>query len=227
MSIWSHLICDSCMQARLDLHATTSPIGPLPAPIRLVEEPLQACCFCGEPTNSGLYVRDNAGALLCRGRAGIHVPKPATAEPRDPRRPSLVRDPDRGRHLARGGRSDGRRPGRPRDPWLQKSTPQGRREPRANALQRVRCRCWPPPSPSMREHPMSGQGGHLYVAVGLTRHILRGRGDVLPSREALSMGFTVCGREAIRARGWYLVVNAIGPVCVDCLRGSRQHGGAT
>ena len=49
MSEWNHPQCDDCWDA---LH-------PDRTPIRIIEPETEKCCWCGQYTTSGIYVRDN------------------------------------------------------------------------------------------------------------------------------------------------------------------------
>jgi hypothetical protein len=44
---WTHSICISCWQTR----------NPGRAPFSTAKKELEVCCFCGEHTSSGIYVR--------------------------------------------------------------------------------------------------------------------------------------------------------------------------
>lgn len=58
MSAWTHPICDPCWEE----------IHPGRTPIRLTEPEGEFCCFCGEYTQSAIYVRhDPARTLHCGG----------------------------------------------------------------------------------------------------------------------------------------------------------------
>lgn len=60
MSNWTHPICDPCWLE----------VQPGREPHRFVEaaRELEVCCFCGDDTSSGIYIRyDPARALLCTG----------------------------------------------------------------------------------------------------------------------------------------------------------------
>ena len=51
MSKWTHPICDPCWNNH----------QPRRTPHRIVEEHRdhETCCYCGNPTFSGIYIRDN------------------------------------------------------------------------------------------------------------------------------------------------------------------------
>lgn len=60
MSNWTHPICDPCW----------AEIAPGREPFRFLENSreLEVCCFCGDETESGIYVRhDPSRALHCTG----------------------------------------------------------------------------------------------------------------------------------------------------------------
>jgi len=63
MSQWNHAMCDPCWEKKQ---------GPR-KPVRLTLEmkPL-LCCFCGEPTQSGIFVRANPKTVKCRGKGKYH-----------------------------------------------------------------------------------------------------------------------------------------------------------
>ena len=59
MSSWTHAICSDCWDKR-------EPGRPAP---RLGEPgPAEICCFCGLPTASGIYVRDDPATVKCAGQ---------------------------------------------------------------------------------------------------------------------------------------------------------------
>lgn len=67
MSKWNHLMCEACWNTR----------NPHRTPIKVREEyrdeSATPCCFCGKPTQSGIYVRHDPQELLCHGIAGEHL----------------------------------------------------------------------------------------------------------------------------------------------------------
>lgn len=56
-SKWTHAICDECWKKR----------EPDREPHRFVPEArvLEGCCFCLEPTRSGIYVREDPALTKC------------------------------------------------------------------------------------------------------------------------------------------------------------------
>ena len=58
-SRWEHSICESCWKAR----------NPDRVPHRVIGDLLcrEFCCFCGDYTNSGIYVRQSPEGLICMG----------------------------------------------------------------------------------------------------------------------------------------------------------------
>lgn len=62
MSRWTHAICAPCWNER-------HPERPIETTSRIVEsfridEP---CCFCGETTSAGIYLRADPQTTLCKG----------------------------------------------------------------------------------------------------------------------------------------------------------------
>ena len=53
---WTHSICDECWHRR----------DPERVPVRLTEPIVELCCFCGELTVSGIYVRHDPQELDCQ-----------------------------------------------------------------------------------------------------------------------------------------------------------------
>lgn len=47
---WTHAICTRCWQAR----------NPEREPHRVMDYNTVQCCYCGTPTDAGIYVRDDA-----------------------------------------------------------------------------------------------------------------------------------------------------------------------
>ena len=62
MSNWTHLICEECWH---ELRGTMTPT-------RLVKAPLHPCCYCGKPTRSGIYTRDDPTLTKCGGKGVVH-----------------------------------------------------------------------------------------------------------------------------------------------------------
>jgi hypothetical protein len=54
---WTHAICSDCWQRR-------KPKGE--APIKVRNAPIEQCCFCGQPTSMGIYVRHDPRELNCK-----------------------------------------------------------------------------------------------------------------------------------------------------------------
>jgi hypothetical protein len=61
MSKWAHIICDDCWEAR---HKKV--------PFRAVDQKTWPCCFCGEPTQSGIFVREDPQTVKCKGSGDYH-----------------------------------------------------------------------------------------------------------------------------------------------------------
>ena len=57
MSKWTHAICVECWDLR----------EPGKQPVTVLDGSEEVCCFCGQPTRAGIYVRENPGGLLCKG----------------------------------------------------------------------------------------------------------------------------------------------------------------
>lgn len=53
MSAWSHAICAPCWEERF----------PDLTPYVLAIPDLELCCFCGEDTEAGIYIRDDPQAV--------------------------------------------------------------------------------------------------------------------------------------------------------------------
>ncbi len=62
MSSWTHAICDDCWDAKRPER---------PSPRDGKGEPTM-CCFCGAPTASGIYVREDPKKTKCAGRGPEH-----------------------------------------------------------------------------------------------------------------------------------------------------------
>ena len=67
MSRWTHLACFSCYSKKY----------PKRTPSRLKPEegqslPMEDCCYCGEGTAEGIYVRDDPVAVRCQGKGEVH-----------------------------------------------------------------------------------------------------------------------------------------------------------
>jgi len=61
MSQWTHSICNDCWKEK----------EPNRIPHRLIEAGVsnrnEVCCFCGNLTQSGIYVREDPKKLQCKG----------------------------------------------------------------------------------------------------------------------------------------------------------------
>jgi hypothetical protein len=64
MSKWSHVICEVCWSKREK---------GLTDPIRVVERREETCCFCGELTTGGIYVRADPALTKCGGNHFVKV----------------------------------------------------------------------------------------------------------------------------------------------------------
>jgi hypothetical protein len=58
MSKWTHAICDGCWGKRNPGRLATV----------LINKNVEICCFCGEKTTAGIYVRAEPSKLLCKGK---------------------------------------------------------------------------------------------------------------------------------------------------------------
>lgn len=57
MSVWTHLLCQSCWEKR----------EPGRTPIRVKDDPGGRCCGCGVQTTVATYVREDPQLMRCRG----------------------------------------------------------------------------------------------------------------------------------------------------------------
>lgn len=57
MSKWSHNICVDCWNEK----------NPDRAPVKLTQAEAEICCFCGEFTTAGIYIREDGTDLQCKG----------------------------------------------------------------------------------------------------------------------------------------------------------------
>jgi len=66
MSNWTHAICPACWLVK----------NPNRAPVRVATGDEEICCFCGEPTDDGIYLREDPRSpeLRCGGRHGAKEP---------------------------------------------------------------------------------------------------------------------------------------------------------
>jgi hypothetical protein len=60
MSKWNHHCCDFCWIQR---EPDRDPVRMRP---QFVED--EACCFCGQSTKSGIFVREDPAKALCQGK---------------------------------------------------------------------------------------------------------------------------------------------------------------
>ena len=58
MNPWTHAICERCWADRQDGRE----------PVRLEDPDTETCCFCGEATMSGIYLRADPLYTPCRGK---------------------------------------------------------------------------------------------------------------------------------------------------------------
>jgi hypothetical protein len=66
MSRWNHFICSFCWQERnpdIAAHVVRAAAHVL----RAAHIESEVCCFCGEPTDSGIIVRENPDRVPCKG----------------------------------------------------------------------------------------------------------------------------------------------------------------
>lgn len=61
---WTHRMCDRCWDAMRRAERGE--------PIRLWRDTLRPCCYCGEPTDSGIYVRAQPTTVKCQGLGPEH-----------------------------------------------------------------------------------------------------------------------------------------------------------
>lgn len=66
MSFSTHTICDACWAMRV---AAAGQPGrePVRAKPGVFPQEMPACCYCGQPTSSGIFVRDNDRGPKCEG----------------------------------------------------------------------------------------------------------------------------------------------------------------
>lgn len=60
MAQWTHNVCQSCYQG----------LYPGRQPVTMRVPQAEVCCFCGQPTTSGIYVRYNPAELSCKHEEG-------------------------------------------------------------------------------------------------------------------------------------------------------------
>lgn len=65
MPSWNHSICESCWRYREGINRM---------PVRVNTGTAHQCCFCGLPTNGGIFVRENPNnpRLHCREHEDYH-----------------------------------------------------------------------------------------------------------------------------------------------------------
>ena len=57
MSKWTHSICTPCWEFKNPNRPAT----------KFTDDTLQTCCFCGNGTSDGIYVRESPDLLRCEG----------------------------------------------------------------------------------------------------------------------------------------------------------------
>ena len=62
MGQWNHAICEECWKKR----------KPGEEPVRIIGLVAELCCFCGNPTLDGIYVRQDPKKTFCKGEAAYH-----------------------------------------------------------------------------------------------------------------------------------------------------------
>ena len=60
MSKWNHTICSTCWEKK----------NPGREAARVIDGVRELCCYCGESTTSGIFVRDDPATLRCKGEHG-------------------------------------------------------------------------------------------------------------------------------------------------------------
>ena len=58
MSKWTHVICIQCWDIK----------EPGRDPVTVLDGSEEVCCFCGQPTKAGIYVREDPKELECEGK---------------------------------------------------------------------------------------------------------------------------------------------------------------
>ena len=56
MSKWTHSMCSECWKKE----------NPDKDPVKVKNAPVEQCCFCGQPTSMGIYVRHDPSKLNCK-----------------------------------------------------------------------------------------------------------------------------------------------------------------
>ena len=62
MSAWNHAICSACWKAS----------NPDRTPVRVLTPEVERCCYCGNDTASGIWVRDDPKTTPCKGAGRVH-----------------------------------------------------------------------------------------------------------------------------------------------------------
>ena len=61
---WTHSICPDCWNDK----------NPEREPIKFIEPEKETCCFCGEETTDGIYIRNNpADCKYCNHKEDSHA----------------------------------------------------------------------------------------------------------------------------------------------------------
>jgi hypothetical protein len=58
MSKWTHAICVECWDKQ----------QPGREPVTVLNGTEQTCCFCGQPTKAGIYIREDPKGMRCEGQ---------------------------------------------------------------------------------------------------------------------------------------------------------------
>jgi len=67
VSAWNHSCCESCWFAREGTYDDQGRLVELRQPVRIAQPSLEVCCFCGQATIFGVFVRA-APMELCQHR---------------------------------------------------------------------------------------------------------------------------------------------------------------
>ncbi len=59
-SPWNHSTCEPCWELA----------NPGRFPVRIKPRLEEVCCFCGDKSTSGIYVREDPGKVCCKGEHG-------------------------------------------------------------------------------------------------------------------------------------------------------------
>jgi hypothetical protein len=57
MSTWTHSICSGCWNKK----------NPSREPVRMKGAPIEKCCYCGQPTSMGIFIRESPETVPCKG----------------------------------------------------------------------------------------------------------------------------------------------------------------